>query len=258
MSRSPGPALGKSNVAGDANGQCMIARLALAVALVAASISVAQAQVIVPSTGITVTGRGAVRVKADEMRFTATLYASGTRGSAAASPQPAVDVDGAAEAVVKALRADGIADAATSFAGNFSAVNAQRTVLGTLQKPTRDKVNALLKDGSTAAAPFPGVALQNVSLGFLVDDCSGPEARAQEAALADARARAERIAHAGGLRLGAIMAVTEASTFNPNGACAIRPDTPAPLGNGRIDGDPTLTGEVFVSISATVTYAIVH
>lgn len=229
----------------------MIARLALAAALVVVTTCAAEAQLIAPTPGITVTGRGAVRVKADEMRFTATLFAPGTRGS----PPPPVDVDGAAEAIAKALRADGIPDAATGFANTFNAANAQRAVFGTIKKPTRDKVNALLRDGNTAAAAFPGLVLQNLGLSFLVDDCSAPEARAQAAALTDAQARAERIAHAGGFRLGAITAVNEASTFAPNLACAIRPDTPVGS-NGRGDGDASLTGDVYVNVTATVTYAI--
>jgi uncharacterized protein YggE len=201
-----------------------------------------------PTPGqITVSGRGVVRVHADVLHFDATLVPANLR-------QPtSSDVDGAAEAVAKALRDAGVSDASTGFSGNV--VNGPRLVSGSLRKPTREAVDALVKRGNSAAAPFPGVTLQNIAFNLSVDDCGGPESRAQDAALGDARARAERVARAAGLRLGPIVAVNEANAFGPAGLtnCATKPDS-SPQPQQRFDVDPS--GDVFVSATATVTFAI--
>ncbi len=233
----------------------MIFRSIVLTALILARPLAVDAQVVpAAANGITVVGRGVVRVRADELHFSATLFPSPSRVQTA--PAPSADVDGAAEAIAKALRDAGVADASAGYPGGFGSLNTTgRTVTGTLHKPTRDGVSAIVKAGNAAAAPYANVTLQNLGLNFSVDDCSAPEVRAQDAALADARARAERAANAAGVRLGAVVAVNEALGLG-SAACATRPDSQVSIGQ-RPEGDAAL-GDVFITIAATVTYAIAH
>jgi uncharacterized protein YggE len=230
-----------------------VTTLATTLPFLLASLPAAEAQQTFPASGatsgITVTGRGTVRVHADELHFSATIFSNAGRG-----PAVPADIDGAAEAIAKALRDGGVADANAGFAAATN-LTGPRAITGSLHHPTRDAIDALLKRGNAAAAPFPSVTLQNLNLNFLVDDCSEPEQRAQNAAIADAHARAERIAHAAGVRLGAPSNINE---INANEPCVTRPDNQAAMGYGPSNNDASTLGDVFINVTAVVTYALAH
>jgi uncharacterized protein YggE len=219
-----------------------------------------------PAAGITVTGRGVVRVRADVMRVlayigplpqrTAPVRSGTTADASGGAPAPA-DVDGAAEAIAKALRDGGVADATSGMTAYFNPVNRTRAITGTLHNPTRATIDALVRAGNLAAAPYPNVTLQNLLLSFYVSDCDAAEARAQAAAFADARSRAERVAHAAGVRLGAVVAVNEPPDIALVQSCQTRPDVQF-LAQPRNDSEGITSGDVFVTTSATVTFSIVR
>ena len=91
-------------------------------------------------------------------------------------------------------------------------------------------------------ASFAGVT--GVHYFGLAADCPAIEARAREAALADARRRAEAIATNGSVRLG------ERTTVVEGGGCP----RPGPFGGAYAIDTETLS--MSVPVSETVTYAI--
>ena len=226
----------------------------------------------VPSTGITVTGRGVVRVHADVLRLLAYLgpvlqrnamiRTGATTDGAAGVPASPPDVDAAADAIAKSLRDAGVADATSGISATFNQAIGGRVITGTVHNPTRQGIDALVRAGNAAAANYPNVTLQNLVLSFYASDCGAAEARAQDAALSDARTRAERAAHAAGVRLGSIIVVNEAApsafpTAPLSQGCLTRPDTQF-LAQQRNDGEGITNGDIFVTALATVTFSIVR
>jgi hypothetical protein len=246
--------------------------LSPAAAVVTLSLLVAPVRAqVAPVGGITVTGRGVVRVHADIMRLSAFIGPQPQRypprggsttdgpGAGSVPTSPPAAVDEAAEAIAKALRDGGVADATSSMtAFNPVAMSSTCVITGTLHNPTRSLVDALARAGNLAAAPYPNMTLQNLVLSLFASDCSAAETRAQEAALSDARSHAERAAHAAGIRLGTIIAVNEtAAGVGGVQSCETRPDMQFSQ-QVRTDGEEVASGDVFVTTVATVTYAIVH
>jgi len=202
-----------------------------------------------PEAGtITVGGRATVRVPADRVRFSLAIYGRGA----------STTLDEAGKTIAAILRDHGVPDAAWTLptSGNVSLQSASGSVVGTLVKPTRAKAEALIRDTFASLPPSVIAFAQSaqVSTFLLVDDCSAAEARAQEAAIADARDRATLVARAARVGLGKILAVYESlpQTFG----CATKPDTAPTSTYGPSNQQALDNFDVVLSLSATVSFAI--
>jgi uncharacterized protein YggE len=191
---------------------------------------------------ITVVGRGSVRVPADRMRVAIRLFGRSTATGTVAN------VDDAGKTIAEALRAHGMPDAAwvLPLSGMFGQGSGVPQIVGTVDKPTRERVETIMRDTLKALPDALAAVVQGAQILPLlfVEDCASAEARAQKAALADAQRRAEMIARAAGVRLGAVIAVNEPG-FVP--ACLSPNDFGVP-GYNQLD--------VSIVVSATVSYAI--
>jgi len=149
--------------------------------------------------------------------------------------------------LVARLKAAGVADASadTGMAGGPQLI----TVHGHLTGLTKAKLDAVTRAATqfgTAVPPqfAPLVGLSGVHYYGLATDCPAIEQRAREAALADARRRAEAIAANGAVHLGERVAVVE------SGGC----QRAGPFGGAYAIDTETLS--MSVPVSETVTYAL--
>ena len=202
-------------------------------------------------SAITVTGRGSVRVPADRMRVVVRIF--GRSGATATG----ADIDSAGKTIAEALRAHGMPDAAwvlplNGTFGQNGGVAPQ--IVGTVDKPTREHVETIMRDTLKALPDALATVVQNAQIqtSLFLTDCSGPEARAQKAALEDAHRRAETIARAAGVRLGSVVAVNEQGFPQ---ACVSSND--AMFGyNPQNNFDAFGPLDVAIVVTATVSYAI--
>ena len=118
-----------------------------------------------------------------------------------------------------------------------------------------NSVNVTVRDIDLTGAVVDGAlgagATSLDGLGFRVEDRSAPEAEARAAAVADARARAQALASAGGVTLGAVVAIVEGGAPpgpSPRGfaAQALAASADTPIEGGTQD----------VVVSVVVTFAI--
>lgn len=200
--------------------------------------------------GITVTGRGATASIPSRARITVTLPGANAGG---------VTVDDAAHALVDALRANEVADArVVPPVGSVNAAYAPIAVVGSLAKPTRERLETIAANVVKALPDRFGPVLSKaqIQLALASDDCTADEARAERAAFEDARARAERLASIAGLRLGAVIALNAAQIYLPPG-CPTKPDAIEANGNGGA-GFGSLYGALTlpITVTLTLTYAL--
>jgi len=201
-----------------------------------------------PSRGVTVVGHGSVSVPPDRARLVVRLFANQRPGT------PAGSLDEAGKTIANALRTAGVRDAAyvLPLAGTIGP-GSSPAVVGTVSKPTRESAERMTRDVfANLPESLPGVVSFQITSALIVDDCSAAEARAQTAAIADARARAERAASAAGLRLGAIESVNESMTF-PSPGCGAPNGAPLGFNGGQDEYGPLA---VVVSVTATVTFGL--
>jgi uncharacterized protein YggE len=149
--------------------------------------------------------------------------------------------------MVSRLKAAGVADAVAepTMAGGPQLI----VVHGHLTGLTKAKLDAVTRAASQFGSNVPPqfaalVALSGVHYYGLATDCPAIEQRAREAALADARRRAEAIAANGAVHLGERLTVVE------SGGC---PRAGPFGGTFAIDTD---TLSMSVPVSETVTYAL--
>ena len=208
-----------------------------------------------PFVGIVVTGEGRVTVAPDYARIASGVT---TRGKTVKEASDANSKTMAA--IIKALVDSGVAqnDVQTSrfsvqpvyvpqeprtepkLAG-YSVSNQIRAKIRQI-----DKLGEILDRLITAGATDVG------NIEFLVSDPSKALDQAREAAIADARRKAEVYARAAGIRLGQVEWITEASGFGPvplrgQGASAT-----------RAAAVPIATGEDTLEATVTVGFAIAH
>ncbi|MEO6990314.1 MAG: SIMPL domain-containing protein [Candidatus Baltobacteraceae bacterium] len=193
--------------------------------------------------GIIVVGQGVVRIPADTLHLEVRFFSRGSVQS----------IDSAGQSIAETMRANGVSDArwTLSLSGVVGG-NSSGAIVGTIRKPTRDNVEAMArKMAATLPNSLAGTVQNfNVNSTLSVDDCSVAEGRAQGAAIADARARARRVASAADLKLGAILAVNESASF-PNPGCGNVADVYGQRGSDNGFGPL----DVPVSVTATVTFA---
>jgi len=218
-------------------------------------ISVAGAPNVMP--GITVMGRGVVRVPPDRMRIVVHFFQArvSSAPSAPSTPSLTMPVDDVGRLVAQTMRANGVPDAQWQYAlvGNFTPATTSGFIEGTIAKPTRESVEAIARKIFASLPESLSTSGQNaqIQISLQLDDCAAAEARAQQAAMADAHARAAATAHAFGVRLGPIFAVNESQTF-PSPACDTQSENAGVTFNGGTSG----TLSVPITVTATVTYAL--
>ncbi len=200
-------------------------------------------------TGITVTGRGVADAPADHIRVTVRFFGP--------TPNNTANFEDAAKAVVAAMQSAGIANAreVLPIEGGVGP-NVAPTVVATIDHPTREMLERLARQ---TAAALPDRTSHssinfNVAAALFSDDCASAETRAQQAAIIDARRRAQRAAAASGLHLGSIVGVNESSNFLPPG-CPTSPDS-TPFFGGAYNIDPSAPLAVPIAVNATVTFSI--
>lgn len=184
-----------------------------------------------PEPGITVQGRGSVKVPVKTLVFSAMA-----RGN--------IDEAGA----LAALRAAGIVDPSMGPLGsNFSAANAMSVLRGTIPVASEAKLEKIGLAAADYVKQHPGVTVENISFAPRFDDCPATEEAARTAAFAEARRRAQAIAALAGLTIEGVTAVSE------NGGCPASDGQPfAGPGQGLDLGTLTAT----IAVNETVTFSV--
>jgi hypothetical protein len=158
-----------------------------------------------------------------------------------------------------ALHASGVADARIVFPiGTLSARIDPPAVIGTIAKPTRERLEKLARDVIKALPDrvAPAFANARILVALLTDDCTVEEGEAERAAYSDARKTAQRIASVAGVRLGAVLAINDAQTYLPPG-CGTKPDTlDSQQNNFAFQANLYAPLELPITVNETVTFAI--
>ena len=182
-----------------------------------------------PNQGITVSGHATASATPDRARVTVQVF-----GSVGGAPVPgSVPLDDAANALIDALKANGVADAREVLPlANVNTRSVVPAVVGSVAKPTRERLEEIARNVVKAMPDkfAPAFANAQVQVALFVDDCSADEARAERDAFADAKARAARLASAAGVKLGPVVAISAAQSSLPTG-CTAKADA---LDNGSV------------------------
>jgi uncharacterized protein YggE len=162
--------------------------------------------------GITVIGSGEVEVEPD----TALVRLTVGSGSAFEGPNGGNvtladedDLDPVVEALADAgAPKDDIY--VNTFGGSAFGPDEEAAVI-TLEWPRPREVKKILATAQRAIRKQTDYNLQGVAVVFMRDDCDGPDEKQLRAALADAQERAERLASLAHVKLGRLIAVSEAT-----------------------------------------------
>jgi uncharacterized protein YggE len=209
-----------------------------------------------PTQGITVSGHATETATPDRARLTVQVYGS-VGGAATAGSVP---LDDAANALIDALRANGVADAREILPlANLNTRSVVPAVVASVAKPTRERLEEIARNVVKAMPDrfAPAFANAQVQVALFVDDCDPEEARAERDAFADAKARAMRLASAAGVKLGPVIAIVAPQT-SLQLACTAKPET---VENGSFVNAQIGTGAygplvVPITVYETVTFAI--
>jgi Protein of unknown function (DUF541) len=150
------------------------------------------------------------------------------------------------------MRANGIPDAQWTLPlVGFISSGSQGAILGSIRKPTRARVESIARQVAHAIPMTLAMKIANVNIisALALDDCSPGAAQAEVAMIADARAKAKRIAAASGLRLGKLVGVDENTPTAPG----CRSDIPQSVNLTSIDGMGGMYGSLDVTIEAVAT-----
>jgi hypothetical protein len=216
--------------------------------------------------GIVAVGYGQATAPAASARL---QFLIGPDQSAMMSGPPSSMTEVELEPIVQALVDAGLAEAeieATmpSVAGGFFGPGAPENgeIRATVEQPTQDQLADLVQAVREAAGQA-GSSVYHVGARFEADDCEAQVQAAREAAVADARARAEGLAAAVGATLGDLIQVSESPFFGPTGAgtCGegLPPDIAGfgPFGPGTEPAfDPSLEAEAVAYVQVSLTFAL--
>lgn len=207
------------------------------------------------TSGITVTGRGEVQIPPDIGFVTV-----GIQSTAATVAEARDQAATAATAVIDALKAQDIEAKDIQTVGlSISPVYEYKTnespritgyaVTNTVSAKVRDleKMSAVIDDAVLAGGDDS--RLQGISFG--IDDETEAKTQAREAAMADAKAKAEQLARLGGVTLGAPVTISE-GTISISEAARGSDDA---IQAGGI-ATPIETGTNTVTVDVSVRYAV--
>lgn len=206
--------------------------------------------------GITVLGTAEQSAKPDQALVSLTIGSSpfGSDGPALELVEP-----NELDPVVSALKKAGAEQIAVDrFGQGLYGTQGVAQISFTAKHP--DEVDKVITAAQDAARRRTNYNLQAANVVFALSDCPALEQKAWQAALADAAVRARRLADLSDVRLGSILAVSEAATssspYTPaaTGCKALR----SPTGfNALLPSVAENTEEqVTVAVSLQVTYAV--
>jgi uncharacterized protein YggE len=195
------------------------------------------------SAGLTVSGRGEVLAPADTGFITIGVE---VRATTVADAQR--DAAQAADAVIKSVRANGVDEKDIKTTGlSISPQYETRStpeprITGYIVTNSIDvrirKLDAMSKVVDEAVAAGGNAArLRNIR--FTIDDNAKVIEQARELAMADAKAKAEQLAKAGGVKLGKPLSISESQSTSPQpveraaGALQPAPDVSTPIEPGQ-------------------------
>ena len=161
--------------------------------------------------GITVVGFGEVEVKPDVAVVRLTV-GSGSSFSGSDETVELIDEE-ELKPVVEALVDAGVSEDDV-YVNTFSSPYgpSENAALITFKWPKPQEVEDILRTAQDAIRKQTKYDLQGVSVTFGRDECEGPEGEAMDAALVDARKRAEKLAALSDAKLGTLIAVSEAGS----------------------------------------------
>lgn len=209
----------------------------------------------VETSGITVSGTGQVQVPPD-LGFVNV----GIQVTATTVEQARDDAADAADAVIKSIKSNGVADKDIKTTGlsiqpNYDyrtsgAVLTGYTVTNTVKATVRDVEDmSKVVDGAVTAG---GNAARLQSISFGIEDESKPMQEAREKAMADAKAKAEQLAKLGDVSLGAPVTISETQTSGGG----IKQDAAGRDDDGGSVPTPIEVGTNTVTVNVTVRWAI--
>ena len=227
----------------------MIRRLALIAFLAVAAASSAGAQIEKLPNLITVTGEGEVAIVPDLAILGAGVTTTGKTAREASEANAKIMAS-----VMAALKAAGIAqqDVETSWLSLHQVRDNMRNELRITgfqaSNQVTVKLRELAKTGEVVDRLVAAGANDITGIQFVVSSPSKPLDRAREAAIADARRKAEVYAQAANVQLGAPVNISEESSVAP-GPIAMRTAKTA-------EATPVSPGEQMQRISVTVSYEL--
>jgi uncharacterized protein YggE len=208
-----------------------------------------------PLSGITATGTGEAFGEPDVM--VVYIGVSATRDGVVAARDAAA---AAQTAVIASLKRNGVADKdiqTVQFSVNPQydfRTGAQQITGYQVSNVVSAKVRDLAKAGVTidAAVDAGGddAVVQNLQFG--IDDPAELQKQARKNAVDTAKAQAQQLADAAGVKLGKLLSISESSGSIPFAADAIR----APATGGATIETPIQAGELQVRINVTLLYAV--
>lgn len=135
----------------------------------------------------------------------------------AADMKPVVDALVAAGAIANNIQANADPNAAGGF-----------RVQVKFDKPTQEKVQALITAANTAASKNSKFSTGGAQIGYFTNNCPALETEARRLAMADARSRSSALATTAGVTLGKLTSVTESSSYGYYGGSPICPSATDP------------------------------
>jgi len=206
-----------------------------------------------PKNSITVHGTGRITMKPDTATFSIGIEATARRAGAAMD-----EASSKMAAIIAALTKQGVAEAdltTTQISLNatydYNSGKSRPTLTGYSATQTLSvKARALAKAGSLIDVSVDAGANQVGGIEFSVDDPTDATDQARTAAVEDARRRAEALAKAAGVNLGAVISITE------NGANV---PPPIPYGYARDAAaaeTPVQPGTTELTVEVDVVFAI--
>jgi uncharacterized protein YggE len=205
--------------------------------------------------GITVSGEGSVFGAPDVAVATLGVQADATTVADARS-MAATSMD----AMVKVLKDGGVADKdiqTTQFSVDprYDYTNNKQTLIGfTVNNIATVKIHDINKTGELidAAVSAGGDLARVQGLQFTIDDPSALQNQARQKAMADAKSRADTLAQAAGVQLGAPRSISEGGgptpiTFSAAGV---------PAGLDQTRTTPIQTGQLQVQVTVSVIYGL--
>ena len=204
---------------------------------------------------ITVTGSGRVAVRPDlaDLRLGVTITAKTAPAAREGSAR-------AMNAILAALKAAGIADrdlrtsiVSVSPAYDYSSnANPPKLTGYTFTNLVAAVVREVDRVGEAIDAALTAGATNVDQLAFRVEDPSSPERRAREAAMADARAKADTLAAAAGVSITGVAAISEAGAVTPYPM----PHAELAAFKVRDASTPVEAGEHEIAVGVVVSYLI--
>jgi len=200
---------------------------------------------------ITVTGEGQISAIPDQVMLSAGVTTTASTADAALGENARK-----MNAVFAALKSLGISDRAMQTS-NFS-VSPQYSNNSDNQRITgyqvSNQVDVALDDpkrlGSCIDALVASGANQINSVNYTLRDSAPLMTKARQAAMTDARQRAETLAQAGGANVGQVLSITEGSTGS------VRPVMYRAVAMAAPSPTPTAAGEQSVSVTVSVIYEL--